>query len=99
MKKITLSKKAKAYIEHYVYVTAGAALSLAVADWHAHKSYKSVVLSFAAGLVGPALAKVNTKSLVNSIAKDTNVPAPLVASVVDTAVTDATKAVDSAETK
>jgi H+/Cl- antiporter ClcA len=99
MKKITLSKKTKAYIEHYVYVTAGAAFSLAVEDWHAHKSYKSVVLAFAAGLVGPALAKINTKSLVNSIAKDTNIPAPLVQTVVTTAVDDATKAVDTAETK
>jgi len=99
MKKITLTKKTKAYIEHYVYVTAGSAASLAVADYRAHKSYTDVLFAFVAGLIGPAIAKVNTKSLVNTIAKDVDVPAPIVASVVDTAVADATKAVDAAATK
>jgi uncharacterized membrane protein YkvI len=97
MAKIKLSATQKALIEHYAYgiVAAGYATFQT-----GHRSAKDVIVgALIGGLLVPLLAKVNPKSLVNTISKDTGAPAPLVAAAVNTAIADANKVVAANKTK
>jgi len=95
MAKIKLSATQKALIEHYFYGVIAAGYATFQTG---HRSVKEVAIgALVGGLLVPLLAKVNPKSLVNTISKDTGAPAPLVAAAVDTVIADANKVV-AAET-
>jgi len=88
--------KAVLYLEHYLYATAGSAAIASVIAWQAKVSYYYVFMAFVSGLVGPLLARANSKSVVNAIAKDTGLPTALVQNVANVAVQDATKLITPA---
>ena len=97
MAKINLSATQKALIEHYAYGVVAAGYATFQTG---HRSAKEVAIgALVGGLLVPLLAKVNPKSLVNTISKDTGAPAPLVAAAVDTAIADANKVVAAETTK
>jgi len=88
-------KKILAYVEHYVYATAGTAVGIVATTLKTpgHHNYKSVLWALAAGLVGPALAKLNPSSIANIISKKTGLPEAVVAQGVATAAADAEKTI------
>jgi len=97
MSKIKLSATQKALIEHYAYGVIAAGYATFQSG---HRSVKEVVIgALIGGLLVPLLAKVNPKSLINTISKDTGAPAPLVSAAVDTAIADANKVVAANKTK
>jgi hypothetical protein len=90
------TSKEKALLEHYAYgiVAAG----YASYQINPHDAIKKIVIeAFVGGLLAPILARLNPKSLVNTIAADTGAPAPLVTQAVTTVLADANKIV-AAET-
>jgi hypothetical protein len=97
MAKIKLSATQKALIEHYAYGVVAAGYATFQTG---HRTAKDVVVgALVGGLLVPLLAKVNPKSLINTISKDTGAPAPLVTAAVDTAIADANKVVEATTTK
>jgi hypothetical protein len=93
---LKVTSKEKALLEHYAYgiVAAG----YASYQINPHDAVKKIVIeAFVGGLLAPILARVNPKSLVNTIAADTGAPAPLVTQAVTTVLADANKIV-AAET-
>jgi len=89
---LKVTRKEKALLEHYAYgiVAAG----YASYQINPHDAVKKIVIeAFVGGLLAPILARVNPKSLVNTIVADTGAPAPLVQAAVDTALADAQKIV------
>jgi hypothetical protein len=87
--KIKISATQKALIEHYGYGVIAAGYATYQLN---HHSVKEIVIGgLVGGLLVPFLAKVNPKSLVNAISKETGAPAELVAPVVDAAIAKATK--------
>lgn len=93
---LKVTSKEKALLEHYAYgiVAAG----YASYQINPHDAVKKIVIeAFVGGLLAPILARVNPKSLVNTIVADTGAPAPLVTQAVTTVLTDANKIV-AAET-
>jgi hypothetical protein len=93
---LKVTRKEKALLEHYAYgiVAAG----YASYQINPHDAVKKIAIeAFVGGLLAPILARVNPKSLVNTIAADTGAPAPLVTQAVTTVLTDANKIV-AAET-
>mgnify|MGYP006279131051 FL=1 len=89
--KIKISATQKALIEHYAYGIVAAGYATYQLN---HKSIKEIVIGgLVGGLIVPLLAKVNPKSLVNSISTATGAPAPLVAEAVNAALTEANKVV------
>lgn len=95
MKAIKITATQKALLEHYGYGVIAAGYATFQTG---HRTAKEVVIgAFVGGLIVPILAKINPKSLVNTIVKDTGAPAPLVAAGVDAAIAEANKIV-AAET-
>ena len=99
MKKINIkiSASQKALLEHYGYgiIAAGYATFQT-----GHRSVKEVVVgALVGGLLVPILAKINPKSLVNTISAKTGAPAPLVEAAVDAAITEGNKIAKAETTK
>jgi hypothetical protein len=93
---INISASNKALIEHYGYGVIAAGYATFQTG---HRTVKEVIVgAFVGGLLVPILAKVNPKSLVNAIVKDTGAPEALVAPLVDNALSTANK-VAKANTK
>jgi len=90
-----MNKKYLAYVEHYIYGTAGTAVGIVLVTLKTpgHHDYKSVLWALAAGLVVPALAKLNPNSVANAISKKTGLPEAVVAQGLSTAVADADKTI------
>jgi hypothetical protein len=91
---LKVTRKEKALLEHYAYgiVAAG----YASYQINPHDAVKKIAIeAFVGGLLAPILARVNPKSLVNTIAADTGAPAPLVTQAVDTVLADANKVVEA----
>ena len=89
---LKVTSKEKALLEHYAYgiVAAG----YASYQINPHDAVKKIAIeAFVGGLLAPILARVNPKSLVNTIAADTGAPAPLVTQAVTTVLADANKIV------
>ena len=92
--KLNLTTKEKALLEHYAYVIVAA--GYASYQINPHDAVKKIAIeAFVGGLLAPILARVNPKSLVNTIAADTGAPAPLVTQAVDTVLADANKVVEA----
>ena len=88
---IKISNYNKAIIEHYAYGVLAAGYASYNFPGKTHTIKEVVIGAFVGGLLVPILAKVNPKSLVNSISKETGAPVELVAPVVDAAIAEATK--------
>ena len=79
MAKLKITAKEKALLEHYAYgiVAAG----YASYQINPHDAVKKIAIeAFVGGLLAPILARVNPKSLVNTIVADTGAPAPVAVS-------------------
>jgi len=99
MKKINIKISAiqKALLEHYGYGVIAAGYATFQTG---HRSVKEVVVgAFVGGLLVPILAKINPKSLVNTISAKTGAPAPLVEAAVDAAITEGNKIAKAETTK
>ena len=91
---LKVTRKEKALLEHYAYgiVAAG----YASYQINPHDAVKKIAIeAFVGGLLAQILARVNPKSLVNTIVADTGAPAPLVTQAVDTVLADANKVVEA----
>jgi len=90
-----MDKKVLVLVEHYIYASAGTAVGIVgvTLKTPGHHDYKSVLWALAAGLVGPALAKLNPASVANIISAKTGLPEAVVAEGVTTAVADAEKTI------
>jgi hypothetical protein len=94
--KLNLTATEKALLEHYGYGVVAAGYAAYQIDPHA--TVKQIIIeALVGGLLAPLLARINPKSLVNTITKDTGAPAPLVQAGVDAVLADANKIV-AAET-
>jgi len=95
--KIKLSKQNIALLEHYGYGVAGAGYATFQTG---HRTVKEVVVgALVGGLLVPILAKINPKSLVNTITKETGAPAPLVEAAVNAAIAEGNKVAKANTTK
>jgi hypothetical protein len=90
-----MNKKVLVLVEHYVYASAGTAIGIVgvTLKTPGHHDYKSVLWALAAGLVAPALAKLNPNSVANIISKKTGLPEAVVAEGVATATANAEKTI------
>jgi len=90
-----MDKKVLALVEHYVYASAGTAVGIigVTLKTPGHHDYKSVLWALAAGLVGPALAKLNPKSVANIISAKTGLPEAVVAQGISAGISDAEKTI------
>jgi hypothetical protein len=96
--KLNLTLKEKSLIEHYGYgvIAAGyAAYQIKPNDAIKQLAIEALV----GGLLVPILARLNPKSLVNTITKETGAPAPLVEAAVDAAVAEGNKIAKAETTK
>ena len=94
---IKISANQKALLEHYGYGVIAAGYATFQTG---HRSVKEVVVgALVGGLLVPILAKINPKSLVNTISKDTGAPAPLVKAAVNAAVAEGNKIAKAETTK
>jgi uncharacterized membrane protein YkvI len=91
--KINLSTKTKALIEHYAYGVLAAAYATYSFPGKVHTAKEIAIGGLVGGLLVPILAKVNPKSLVNTITAETGAPAAIVAPAVDAAIAEANKVV------
>jgi len=96
--KLNLTSKEKALLEHYGYgiIAAG----YAAYQIKPHDSVKQLAVeAIVGGLLVPILARVNPKSLVNTITKETGAPAPLVEAAVNAAIAEGNKVAKAETTK
>jgi hypothetical protein len=94
---IKISANQKALLEHYGYGVIAAGYATFQTG---HRSVKEVVVgALVGGLLVPILAKVNPKSLVNTISAKTGAPAPLVEAAVNAAVAEGNKIAKAETTK
>ena len=90
--KFKITPKEKALLEHYGYGIIAAGYGSY--EYNRHITIKDLVIAaLVGGLLAPLLARVNPKSLVNTIVADTGAPAPLVTAGVDAALAEADKIV------
>jgi uncharacterized membrane protein YkvI len=95
--KINISASNKALIEHYGYGVIAAGYATFQTG---HRTVKEVIVgALVGGLLVPILAKVNPKSLINTITKETGAPAPLVEAAVNAAITEGNKVAKAETTK
>jgi len=95
--KIKLSKQNIALLEHYGYGVIAAGYATFQTG---HRTVKEVVIgALVGGLLVPILAKINPKSLVNTITKETGAPAPLVEAAVNAAIAEGNKVAKANTTK
>jgi hypothetical protein len=93
---LKLSASQKALIEHYGYGVIAAGYATFQTG---HRTLKEVIVgALVGGLLVPILAKINPKSLVNTVVAKTGAPAPLVEAAVDAAIAEGNK-VAKANTK
>ena len=91
-----LPKSEKLLVEHYVYATAASAVATYQTGNH---HIKHVLWAAVVGVVGPLIAKFNTKGVVNDLAKKEHLDSITTAAithVATVAVADAQKAVAAA---
>jgi len=89
---LKITSKEKALAEHYAYGIVAAGYASYQID--AHAPIKRIIAeALVGGLLAPILARINPKSLVNSIVADTGAPAPIVQAGVDAVLADANKIV------
>jgi uncharacterized membrane protein YkvI len=94
---IKISQTNKALLEHYGYGVIAAGYATFQTG---HRTVKEVVVgALVGGLLVPILAKINPKSLVNTITKETGAPAPLVEAAVNAAVAEGNKIAKAETTK
>jgi len=94
-----ITNSEKAIVEHYVYATATAAVILWQRGGAANHNLKHVAFAALYGVIGPVLARVNTKGVVSKLAKQEHLDAATTAaltSVANTAVKDASNALATA---
>lgn len=91
---LKITAKEKALLEHYAYGIVAAGYGAYQINHNASIS-KIVTEALVGGLLAPLLARVNPKSLVNTIVADTGAPAPLVTQAVTTVLADANKVVEA----
>jgi uncharacterized membrane protein YkvI len=91
--KINLSTQNKALLEHYGYGVIASAYATYSFPNKVHTVKEIVIGGLVGGLLVPILAKVNPKSLVNTITAQTGAPAALVAPAVDAVIAEANKVV------
>jgi len=84
--KIKITAKQKALIEHYGYGVLAAGYATYSFPGKIHTVKEIVIGGLVGGLVVPVLAKVNPKSLVNGISKETGAPVELVEPIVNAAI-------------
>ena len=95
--KINISASNKALIEHYGYGVIAAGYATFQTG---HRTVKEVIVgALVGGLLVPILAKVNPKSLINTITKETGAPAPLVEAAVNAAIAEGNKVAKAETTK
>lgn len=90
-----ITNSEKSLVEHYVYATATAAVILWQRGGAANHNLKHVAFAALYGVIGPVLARVNTKGIVSKLAKQEHLDAATTAvltSVTNTVVADAGKA-------
>ena len=97
--KINISKQNKALVEHYAYGIVAAGYATYSFPGKTHTVKEIVIGGLVGGLIAPILAKVNPKSLINTISKETGAPAELVTPVVTAVLADSTKLVQADTTK
>ena len=91
-----LPKSEKLLVEHYVYATAASAVAIYQTGNH---HIKHVLWAAVVGVVGPLIAKFNTKGVVNDLAKKEHldsITTAAITNVATVAVADAQKAVAAA---
>jgi len=91
---LKITAKEKALLEHYAYGIVAAGYGAYQINHNASIS-KIVTEALVGGLLAPLLARVNPKSLVNTIVADTGAPAPVVTQAVTTVLADANKVVEA----
>jgi hypothetical protein len=91
--KIKLSAQNKALVEHYLYGVIASAYATYSFPGKSHTAKEIAIGGLVGGLLVPILAKINPKSLVNTISAETGAPAALVAPAVDAAIAEANKVV------
>jgi len=94
-----ITNSEKAIVEHYVYATATAAVILWQRGGAANHNLKHVAFAALYGVIGPVLARVNTKGVVSKLAKQEHLDAATttaLTSVANTAVKDASNALATA---
>jgi hypothetical protein len=91
---LKITAKEKALLEHYAYGIVAAGYGSYQINHNASVS-KIVTEALVGGLLAPLLARVNPKSLVNTIVADSGAPAPLVTQAVTTVLADANKVVEA----
>jgi len=93
---VKITAKEKALIEHYFYGILSA--GFAAHEIYPTDSWKNVAAkALIGGLVAPILARLNPKSLVNSIDNATGAPAAITAPVVNAVIADANKLATTVE--
>lgn len=97
--KINISKQSKALVEHYAYGILAAGYATYSFPGKTHTVKEIVIGGLVGGLIAPVLAKVNPKSLINSVSKETGAPVELVAPVVEAALANADKIVKDSTKK
>ena len=91
--KINLSTQNKALLEHYGYGVIASAYATYSFPGKVHTVKEIAIGGLVGGLLVPILAKLNPKSLVNTITAQTGAPATLVAPAVDAVIAEANKVV------
>ena len=91
--KINLSTQNKALLEHYGYGVIASAYATYSFPGKVHTVKEIAIGGLVGGLLVPILAKLNPKSLVNTITAQTGAPAALVAPAVDAVIAEANKVV------
>ena len=89
-----ITNSENALVEHYVYATATGAALLWYKGGAANHNLKHVAFAAVFGVIGPVLAKLNTKGIVAKLTKQEHLSAPeaaVVANIVNSAVSDADK--------
>jgi len=89
---LKITAKEKALGEHYIYGIIAAGYGAYKLDPHASVK-KLVTEALVAGLLAPILARINPKSLVNTIVATTGAPETIVAPAVNAAIAEADKVV------
>ena len=82
-----ITNSEKALVEHYVYATATAAVILWQRGGAANHNLKHVAFAAIYGVIGPVLARVNTRGIVSKLAKQEHLDAATTAALTAVATT------------
>jgi hypothetical protein len=81
-----ITNSEKSLVEHYVYATATAAVILWQRGGAANHNLKHVAFAALYGVIGPVLARVNTKGIVSKLAKQEHLDAAATDALTNVAV-------------